>query len=227
MTEYFATYGRGTLSFVENELKSINSLEIKESDIEGKILFSTSLSVSSLYLLLKTVERVCLSILFHKVPNNSEIQRNQVLSLVETSINSKLFNSQNFIQILKKTPKTQPESKKVSREIKFRVNCKLTGKWKIAEKSTDLRSELKNIIIKKVCSFNQRFEFDEDEADFEVICHLTDKLVCVGVPISKITLSNRSYIRHVGLRSTICSMMLQAAFQDIDSNFTFILGGFY
>ena len=51
---------------------------------------------------------------------------------------------------------------------------------------------------------------DSNEPDFEIILHLTDAALSMGIPISSRPLSNRTYIQHMGLRSTICSMMLQA-----------------
>ncbi len=224
MTKYFATHGRGTLAFVQNDLKSIQSVEILDSSIEGKILFSTYLPVSTICSSLKTVERVFLSILFHKLQDNVQIQRHEVLSLVETSFSPSLFNSQEFSQIFSKPHRTEMETKKFSPVIKFRVNCKLTGRWKASDKSGQFRAHLKDQIINWISSFNPRFQLDEDEPDFEVICHLTDRALSAGVPISKKPLSNRSYIHHVGLRATICSMMLQTAFLDTSAEFTFILG---
>ncbi|CAG2220916.1 DPYD [Mytilus edulis] len=41
----------------------------------------------------------------------------------------------------------------------------------------------------------------------EISCHVNDKCVVLGIPIMRLPLSNRSYIKHFGLRSTISYIM--------------------
>jgi hypothetical protein len=68
MHEFFATYGRGCLDFVKNELVILQNLfktqiEIQNDKLEGKILFKTNLLIEKL-IHLKTIERLILCKLF-------------------------------------------------------------------------------------------------------------------------------------------------------------------
>ena len=85
--KYFATHGRGTLKFVETELQTQSqSIEILDS-IEGKILFRTNQPVNTLQSL-KTVERVCFCILFHKFKETIFDRQATVVTLIKNSLNS-------------------------------------------------------------------------------------------------------------------------------------------
>lgn len=226
---YFITHGRGTFKFVETELITYHdytdpltgkniSLNILDS-IEGKMFFATNAPVHLLHSF-KTVERVCLSILFKKFENLPNQQ--EIIELVKQAFesNQNLFSSPQFNSILD-SPSESEARKKITKEINFRVNCKLTGSWKLLPKF-GIKKDLIELINRSVKSVNGHFEPNQENNDFEVICHLTDLALSIGMPISLKPLSNRSYIQHVGLRSTICSIMLQMA--DATREFTFILG---
>lgn len=53
-------------------------------------------------------------------------------------------------------------------------------------------------------------EVDLRTPDFWLTCHLSDLCLAIGLPITKQPLSSRSYLKHVGLRATICSAMIQS-----------------
>lgn len=224
----FATHGRGTYKFVETELLKANATIL--DSIEGKTYFSISNSLSFIdtLLSLKTVERVLLSILFHKINGTKPTKENIFQKVKEAfSFNKHLFVSPEFNSIIQTTTtdqeKQQHHPKRKSHEIKFRVNCKLTGEWKANKTAARvLKEHLDQLIVRTVKSINGRFELDLLEPHFEVICHVTNDAISIGVPISKRPLSVRSYVQHVGLRSTICSIMLQACLPM--ENYTFILG---
>ena len=211
--DFFATHGRGTFEFVKQELLLLNShsdsIQIKEG-IEGKILFNTDLAIETFFSL-KTVERVFLSLLFLKF-DATPLEPHEVQDMVEEAFKSKssIFLSSCFATILNKPLCNQSASKKLSIEKKFRVNCKFTGKWNFNKKLFDFKQTLIDSIIKYIKSIDSHFEIDSNGPDFEIILHLTDAALSMGIPISSKPLSNRTYIQHVGLRSTICSMMLQA-----------------
>ena len=221
-----ATHGRGTYPFVETELLSIPDIKILDS-IEGKIFFQMSSGCLDLLTSLKTVERVFLSVLFHKV--SKKLTSTDVLSLAKESLlaNRHLFLSYEFNSIISRAKAGDDQHlqaiKRVCHEIKFRVNCKLTGEWKLSKSAAKkLREDLDELISSAVKSVRRQFTLDSMEPDFEVVCHVTNSAVSIGVPISKRPLSVRSYVQVVGLRSTICSMMLQACLPRKD--FTFVLG---
>lgn len=222
----FVTHGRGTYKFVETELLKAN-VRILDS-IEGKTYFSmsNSLSIIDTLLSLKTVERVLFSILFHKIIGTKPTEESLYQIVKEAfSFNKHLFVSPEFNSIIQTTTnqEQQHQAKRKSHEIKFRVNCKLTGEWKANKTAARaLKEHLDQLIARTVKTINARFELDLLEPHFEVICHVTNDAISIGVPISKKPLSVRSYVQHVGLRSTICSMMLQACLPL--ENYTFILG---
>ncbi|CAC5402604.1 THUMP domain-containing protein 2 [Mytilus coruscus] len=95
-----------------------------------------------------------------------------------------------------------PAKKKRKLGFTFRVTCRCTGSVAKYVYAQDLQisigSKLKNLLNWKV---NLR------SPDIEISCHVNDKCVVLGIPIMKSPLSNRSYIRHFGLRSTISYIM--------------------
>ncbi|CAC5402607.1 THUMP domain-containing protein 2 [Mytilus coruscus] len=95
-----------------------------------------------------------------------------------------------------------PAKKKRKLGFSFRVTCRCTGSVAKYVYAQDLQisigSKLKNLLNWKV---NLR------SPDIEISCHVNDKCVVLGIPIMKSPLSNRSNIRHFGLRSTISYIM--------------------
>jgi 23S rRNA G2445 N2-methylase RlmL len=230
MCEFFATYGRGCLDFVKNELiileKHFNTkIEILNDKLEGKILFKTNLIIEKL-IYLKTIERLFLSKLF--------------LMTNQQKVNLLIENELDFGQDLKdqlekcniiveSCSPNEPESKRTTQSIKYRINVKLTGIWR---KNDKLRSNLIDTISNKINCYNY-FEVDLKEPNFEIICHLSEISLAIGIPVTKNPLSVRNYIKNDGLRSTICSNMVQTAlFDEImqtcidEENITFILDPF-
>lgn len=206
---YFVTHGRGIDSFVLNEFKLVKNLELVDS-VEGKIFFKSDASLAEL-IGLKTVERLFLDILhikFVDIAPNENFISTFISEKFNLDIDSDLFKQ--AIQNLnaKDDFVEDNEAKKQCKPLKFRVNCKLTGKWR---KNEVFKSKLIDIISQKVKSLNPRFEIDLKEPNFEIACHLSELCLAIGLPVSKCPISNRSYIKNVGLRSTICAAMLQLA----------------
>lgn len=228
MHEFFATYGRGCLNFVKNELiilqKHFNSqIEILNDKLEGKILFKTNLTIEKL-IHLKTIERLFLNKLF-LITNDKN-----VTDLIENDLDfgQDLKQQLEYYKIIEPSSQNEPESKRTTQSIKYRINIKLTGAWR---KNDDLRSNLIDIISNKINRFNY-FEVDLKEPNFEIICHLSEISLAIGIALTKKPLSVRNYIKHDGLRSTVCSDMVQSAlFDEIlgdinEENITFILDPF-
>ncbi|XP_076099310.1 uncharacterized protein LOC143068855 [Mytilus galloprovincialis] len=96
----------------------------------------------------------------------------------------------------------EPLKKKEKLDFTFRVTCRCTGlvgKYVYAQDlQISIGSKLKNMLNWKV---NLR------DPDIEISCHVNDKCVVLGMPIMRLPLSNRSYIKHFGLRSTISYIM--------------------
>lgn len=212
MKPYFFTYGRGMNDFAKNELVSLMKnyeLCIVCEEIEGKLIFNTNAPL--LHLLgLKTVERLFRSILFKKFEATEFIDGSIVLNLIETLFNFSLFESINFTDGLEEDIESEKslETKKPCKSLKFRIDCKFTGKWK---KLDEFKLKLIEVLIGKIKKSNPHLDVDLKNADFTLTCHLTDLCLIIGLPISKQPLSLRPYIKNVGLRSTICAAMIQLA----------------
>ena len=226
---YFLTYGRGSFKFMLNELKSVFGiklqLENETENSEGKFIFKLIATESDYYkiLSLKTVERVFICLLFRKV---NQLNENQISELISDSIKCSNLTSNQIFQIKLDTKcKKNIENenlKRITSEIKYRINCKLRGKWR---KQKSFSKCIDSIVQKDLEQLNGRFQYSADQPDFEVICHLNDEYLAVGIPLHDKPLSKRSYLRHPALRSTTCAIMLQLA--DIKPNeTTFILDPF-
>ncbi len=242
MDQYFLTYGRGMKEFVVNEVKSkIESanktnerkfqLVMIEESIEGKLIFSTNLPFETLSSL-KTVERLFALILFEKF-NEKNAEKQSILDLITNNFNFD-FNSSKFIAILsnwtecfelddKDESECSSSIKKLRKSFSFRVDCKLTGKWR---KLDEVKSSLVKSISEKISKLSN-LESTLENPDLIITCHLTDLCFIIGIAITKNSLSVRSYIKNVGLRSTVCAAMIQVANPDSSvKGYTLILDPF-
>lgn len=202
------TYGRGLKQFVLNELDKRVLDEDKrlfmiESEIEGKLVFKTDLELDRL-VRLRTVERLFVLNLFKKDVSDRQV----VFDTIQSELKFDGVDDDSFTTLLDNWNRhNSAQVKKQCGSIKYRVDCKLTGKWR--SKSTELRGELVQKISNRIDSTSPRFQVDLVEPDFIITCHLTDTCLIVGLPVTPNTLSLRDYLTHVGLRSTICSSMIQ------------------
>jgi tRNA G10 N-methylase Trm11 len=216
--KYFATHGRGIDEFTKKELINLNnnSSEIVariESYVEGKICFESILKPNDLIKKLKTIERLFISILFLNFDDCLKYKSiDDLLSLISFfNFNEKLIhvglNREDEDLFLK-------EKKPRFSLIKYRINCKLTGKWR----DTDRRLVWQKLQKKFENEFSNsnNFEISEIDPNFEIICHVTNDCIACGIQLHKNSLAIRSYVKHVGLRSTICAIMLQMA--DLETN---------
>jgi 23S rRNA G2445 N2-methylase RlmL len=218
LKSFFLTHGRGLKDIVKMELKHvdhlINFIE-HESEIEGKILFKTSTSLNDLKYL-KTCERLLLNILFIEFDHAEFVCKNKLLEVLENRLDFSLslpdiyslFNNHSNQMI-------EQSNKHFCYQHNFRVNCKLTGSWRKID--VNLRKNITNIICSKMLDVDKHFHVDLTNPHFEIICHLSDFCICVGIPVSEKPLSLRTYLVRPGLRSTICAAMLLLA-ECIDSD---------
>lgn len=223
MERFFCTHGRGLSKFALDELKCLEKEDDKfelEEFVEGKIAFKTNAAFSKL-LELKQVERLFLTIFFFKFGAKKEkdnlLDENFVESFIDQNFNLDL-DSSSFRQILvnldkniNKTNEDKESQKKICRQLSFRINFKTTGKWKIVYKNEILKSKIIQLITNKLQLLSPYLEVDLREPLLEFSCHLSETCLAFGLNVSKNSLSLRNYIKNVGLRSTICSSMLQLA----------------
>ncbi len=216
---YFLTYGRGVFKFMLNELKfefnSVLKIEEETELTEGKfhfILVKTTTNYLKSLLNLKTVERVFLSILFEKLNPHENTEIETLLNLIQNSIQNSNLNQNDQFQLIIENKQIDPSAKRIALPIKFRINCKLRGKWKNLKHLKHLKQLIIDKLIQQIELINLRFKYsDDNDYNFEIICHLNDISLLIGIPISKEPLSKRDYIIHSGLRSTTCAIMIQLA----------------
>lgn len=212
MHKFYFTHGRGLCDFAKTEIETLIS-EINEKDsnfslkfcdyIEGKLSFETNVILKQL-LNLTTIERLFYQIIFKKFEKTP--LEMEVLQIIEQFfiISSK---EETFIQTLAEPVvfiESLDNSKKIRKNPTFRIDSKLTGKWKHNLKFKNILNELISKKLKSLC-------FDENltNPDFVLSCHLSQVSLIIGIPVSKLTISNREKIKNIGLRSTICSALIQ------------------
>lgn len=214
--EYVATYGRGCLEFVKEELSQLN-IEIINDKVEGKIHFKTTLRPYLLRKKLKIVERVFLSVYFNT--QISDLNEKELFKIIlpislEKEI-PELLNELEEHDLL--------DVKRLKTTTTYRLNFKFRGKWK--KNFRKIESPLRKHFIDKLTI--KTYEIDLNDPNIEIVLHLNDECLMIGLPISKQPLSKRSYIKHIGLRSTICSIMLKlASLESNDNQFKLIIDPF-
>ena len=130
--KYFATHGRGIDEFIRKELINLNNnseavVTRIESYVEGKICFESILKPNDLLRKLKTVERLFISILFMKFDDSSKYNSPDELLYLISFVD---FNQKLIYIDMNEEDLFLKEKKPRSSLIKYRINCKLTGKWR-------------------------------------------------------------------------------------------------
>ncbi|XP_074653611.1 U6 snRNA (guanine-N(2))-methyltransferase THUMPD2-like [Tubulanus polymorphus] len=88
----------------------------------------------------------------------------------------------------------------------FRVSCKIAGKHGKMFSNHELSKMFGKIISEK-----SGWKVDLKSPKLEIFCQLNDDHLLIGIPLTKQPLSKRSYIKKVGLRSTIAAIMVHEA----------------
>jgi 23S rRNA G2445 N2-methylase RlmL len=212
-TNYFATHGRGIDEFVRNELIKLNN-NIETTNIknyvEGKINFESTLKPNELIFKLKTIERLFFCVFFKKF---DESDKNNDIDKLLSYISFRNFD-QYCVLINKNDEDYLAKKKPRLASIKYRINCKLTGNWR--KNDRQIVKEKLNKKFEDEYFGSKNFEINDTEPDIELILHITNDCIACGVQLNKESLAVRPYIKHVGLRSTICAIMLQLA--ELDTN---------
>jgi 23S rRNA G2445 N2-methylase RlmL len=222
MEGFFCTHGRGLSDFVLNEFKKLNKADQKcelGDFVEGKIAFKTNVSLNQL-IELKTVERLFWRVFFFKFdnkPNEFESNESFVENFIEKNFSldidsivfNEILNNLGFNSNCKN--EDMSAKKKICTALKYRVNFKTTGKWKLIYKIDATRLKIVQLITNKIQSLSPYFEVDLREPLLEFAFHLSETCLACGLNVSKHSLSARNFLKNVGLRSTICSSMIQLA----------------
>ena len=196
MPDFFCTVGFGLDYFAIKELQALPTTTLQQT-LVGKVFFQNE-GRSDLLLALKTVER-----LFVKVVHE------QIEPIIEGTLGDWLTcklsgKSNSFSACLctwrEITNKTQDSP------VKFRINSRLSGYFRKASNFQHVSSVVGNIFKQNLDSFVT----DVKEPDLEIFLHLNDNFLTVGLQVTKKPLSDRSYMNHIAVRSTVCVAMCMA-----------------
>ena len=201
MPFYFCTVGFGLDSFAVQELLTLSEVQI-EQVLVGKVFFLKDNHPEEL-LKLKTCERLFVKVIHCEV--DADI----------TSIEDWLTNKFNSCDSL---PEKINTWKRIAtccqlvvddcQQIKFRVNSRLSGKFRHATHFRLVSTHVANLLIRTSTKVN--LVVDLQDPHLEVFLHLNDNFLTVGLQVTKRPLSDRVYLRHIAVRSTVCCALCLA-----------------
>ena len=197
MTHYFCTVGYGLDHFAVNEISKFSDVDITEV-ITGKVFFS-KVNLPTELLSLKTIERLFVQIIHTKV--DSRIEIDSITNWIEDRIGTgNVF----WIDILEAWKHLANSNSQI--QIKFRVNARLTGKFRKVELYPKVSASVGTIFINH---FNAVSELSQP--DLEIFVHLSETFLTIGLPVTKRPISDRIYLKHITVRSTVCCALCIAA----------------
>ncbi|CAH1791748.1 unnamed protein product [Owenia fusiformis] len=229
-SSYFCTAGGGTEIFLADELKFISArhsgdlqserCSSSQLQVEGKVLFTFSGHPAEL-LNLKTAERVFVQLCYkpHWIKQNGK----------DSSIMTALQNTLEAI-----TPQDWDNAKHTwnfvnppkKRSARFQNNQKSSEKLCNKRQKTENDDVTFRVSLKCPREYNNRrvssmvggcitrqtgWKVDLRKPLFEVYIQLNNNHLIIGIPLTKIPLSDRPYIETIGLRSTVAWIMAHKA----------------
>lgn len=234
---YFCTVGNGMENFCVMELCNLKDTTVFEVTV-GKVFF-TSNCKSQILLSLKSIERLFVMVFHCKqfLCKSKKMSFFNLRTILETdiewhlclkqwvmfqphayldSISSCLCSSHSNVMNLStsdfiKDEEQQPVHKRVrlNREnecLTFRVSCKSTGiirrLFGPQRLSQFIGYSLANVFGWKV---------DLRNPQMEIYVHANEDYFTIGLPVVSRPLSERKYLKHIALRSTVCYAMLLCA----------------
>ena len=99
-----------------------------------------------------------------------------------------------------------------SKEIEFRVNVKLTGKFRRLSNSREASKAIGSAIVKNM-GIN-KWRINPRNPYLEISVYLTDSGLIFAVPLTSRPLSDRKYLTHIPLRSTVAYSMASLLFEN-------------
>lgn len=234
---YFCTVGNGMETFCVMELCNLKDTTVFEVTI-GKVFF-TSNCRSQILLSLKSVERLFVMV-FHckqflcKSKKNSFSNLRTILErdiewhlclkqwimfqphACNDIISSRLYSSHSSVMNLStndfiKDEEQQPVHKRVclDREnecMTFRVSCKSAGIVRRLFGPQKL-SQFIGYFLASVFGWKADLRYPQ----IEIYVHANEDYFTIGLPVVSRPLSERKYLKHIALRSTVCYAMLLCA----------------
>ncbi|XP_048733202.2 THUMP domain-containing protein 2-like [Ostrea edulis] len=218
---FFCTAGRGTETFAYQEIYEEVDKEYVVSISEGRVHFQGSVNQIDTILELKTVERA-FALVFYKGSNEyKDLDRATFLNCLRADIlNEQVWRNDELCKVIELLQtrhggKIQreltcsrgegPPAKKFKQEGQpsFRVSCKCSG---MLGRKVSSQLLAKQIGIK----LNQllRWRVNYRDPDIEICIQVSDAHVSVGIPLTKIPLSKRNYVKCHGLRGPVTWIMM-------------------
>lgn len=195
MPDYFCTVGYGLDHFAVRELTSLLGVTIQQA-LVGKVFFRTNEDKSALFVVLKTIERLFVKLVHFEVEEE--------IDCLEGWLTSKL--SSESVKLHENLIAWRHIAKKSDCVVKFRINSRLSGRFR---KASHFR-EVSNLVGKVFTKQSPDLIIDLEQPDLEVFLHLNDKYLTIGLQVTRKPLSDRSYLAHIAVRSTVCCAMCMA-----------------
>ena len=190
MTDYFCTVGYGLDQFAVREISNFPDVCVTEV-ITGKVFFSKG-NISTELLSLKTIERLFVQVLHIKV--DSRVTIDSAINWIEEEIKSKNIS---WIDILETWKHLTNHCFQI--QLKFRVNARLTGKFRKVELYPKVSASIGTIVIQNFGAVSEL-----SQPDLEIFVHLSEAYLTIGLPVTRRPISDRIYLKHIAVRSTVC-----------------------
>ena len=197
MPDFFCTVGFGLDYFAVRELDALPSVNVQQK-LVGKVFFQHEGNNSSLLLTLKTVERLFVKVIHDQVQPN-------IVNSLEDWLTSKLTSKSVNLSETLETWKVITNKINSNSPVKFRINSRLSGAFR---KATNFH--LVSTLAGNIFAQDPNWEIDLQQPDLEVFLHLNDSFLTVGLQVTKKPLSDRNYLSHIAVRSTVCCAMCMA-----------------
>ncbi|XP_062824999.1 THUMP domain-containing protein 2 isoform X3 [Anolis carolinensis] len=139
-----------------------------------------------------------------RVPAEGQVEKQQRCDISEAHKDSDVSQVSPFIETAPEHLQEKPlESNSY---FSFRVSCRCSG---LLAKTFTAQEMGRIIGIALMKNFG--WKADLRHPDIEIFVHLNDIYCIIGIPVFRLPLSNRAYIRTIGLRSTIAWAMVSLA----------------
>lgn len=194
MPSYFCTVGFGLDSFAVEELKCVFSDVSVNQVVVGKVFFETEEDRIEVLLKLKTIERLFLKVIHTLVPDQIDSLDVWLSDQLSASVGGQDLNIWRHITNHQEV------------DVKFRVNTRLSGKFRQASQFRHIASLASSALSQNLPSL----VVDLQQPHLEVFLHLNDNFLTVGLPLSRRPLSDRAYLKHIAVRSTVCCALCSA-----------------
>lgn len=207
MPEYFCTVGFGLEHFAADELAALTGVTVRLV-LVGKVFFLARDPIPGL-LTLKTVERLFVQVIHAKVDKETDTPPEQVVSdetaclSIEDWLRKKVADDRvAWLDCVSCWKGIAGASGGEASALKFRVNSKLSGRFRKLHNYRRVSSLVADFLVE-----NLHLVADLHEPDVEVVLHLNDEYLTVGLPLTPKPLSLRSYLPHIAVRLEPCFLI--------------------